>query len=395
MSEKKSPDFLRSDYHTIVIGCGGIGSASLYWLSKTTKEPVLGIEQFKLGHDAGGSQDHSRIIRLAYSDPAYTALTPYTYAAWTAVEKECDIQLVYKCGSIVLGEKDDPYVADYAEAMRSSGIPFDDLSGNEAMKRWPQFTLKETDRVVYQPEGGLVDPKKGNAAHILLSMSRGAHVLKETKVNKVEPIGTSGAKVYTDKGVFTCKKLIITAGAWTNQILSDFGIQIPLNVHKEQVTYYSTPNLKDFSVNNFPVFIAYTKEHGFYSFYGFPIYGEMATKVGWHKSGKIVDPDTRTYETDVEIRDKTAAWLKENIPGFLGPELYTKTCLYTCTPDDHFILDTLPNYPQVSLFVGAGHAYKFASLFGLILSQIALTGKTNYPIQRFSLKRPGLIQSKI
>jgi len=379
------------DYEYIVLGCGGIGSAALYWLSKLSSKPILGIEQFKVGHHAGGSQDHSRIIRLAYNNPNYTRLAPHSFTAWAAVESESDSQLVLKCGSLQIGRKDDKEVEAYAIAMREMGIPFEDFTGTQAMKRWPQLNLSDNDRVLFQADGGIVDARRANATHISLALAHGAKLIEDAKVSKVEPMHQRGAKVFTSKGVFTCKKLVISAGAWTNEILSSFDIHLPLFVLKEQVNYYSTPNLRDFSPRNFPVWLGHTTESGKeHCYYGFPVYGEVATKAGLHNGGVKVDPNTRNFEPDIPAREKVENYLKTYIPGSLGPLLYTKSCLYTCTPDEHFVLDTLPKYPQVSVFVGAGHAYKFACLIGLILAQIAINGKTSYPIKFFSISRPAL-----
>ena len=127
--------------------------------------------------------------------------------------------------------------------------------------------------------------------------------------------------------------------------------------------------------------------HGRDNFYGFPVYGEVATKLGQHMGGHEVTPETRTFELDpVRIR-RYREFLGRYIPGFLGPELYTKTCLYTIPPDQNFVVDTLEEHPQISVAIGAGHAYKFAGLIGRILSELALDGESAFPIGAFRLDR--------
>jgi sarcosine oxidase len=144
---------VKTSYEYIVVGCGGIGSAAVYWLSREAGSEVLGLEQFHLGHDRGGSEDHSRIIRLSYHDPAYTVLTPHTYEAWAEIEEESGIQLVFKTGGLDLESvQDEPrYINQYAGAMAEAGIPYEELSAGEVMERFPQFTLDESVRGVYQP----------------------------------------------------------------------------------------------------------------------------------------------------------------------------------------------------------------------------------------------------
>ena len=121
-----------------------------------------------------------------------------------------------------------------------------------------------------------------------------------------------------------------------------------------------------------------------------PVYGEVATKLGQHVGGYEVTAETRTFEPDPVRQARYRDFLARHVPGFLGPELYTKTCLYTIPPDQNFVIDTLPEHPQISVAIGAGHAFKFASLIGRILSELALNGSSNYPIKAFSIMRPAV-----
>ena len=130
--------------------------------------------------------------------------------------------------------------------------------------------------------------------------------------------------------------------------------------------------------------------HGAHNFYGFPVYGEVATKLGEHMGGHEVTADTRSFEPDPERKERYHDFLSRHLPGFLGSELYTKTCLYTLPPDQNFVIDTLPDHPQISVAIGAGHAYKFAGLIGRILSELALEGESTYPIGPFSIVRPAV-----
>jgi sarcosine oxidase len=375
-------------YDVIVLGCGGLGSAALYWLARRAGSDVLGLEQFRLGHDYGSSQDHSRIIRLSYDDPAYASLTPYTFIAWRDVEDESGIQLVHQTGGIIFGPgggQSPSVVQQYAAAMQQTGIPFEALSAGEAMQRFPQFRLHESDEVLYQAFSGLVDPGKANAVHIALAQARGATILEGTSVTRVEPTH-NGVRLETSAGDFECRRLVVTSGAWTNKVLASVGITLPLTVTEEQVTYFATPHLRQFTPERFPIWIW----HGEDVFYGFPIYGEVATKAGQDVGGDTVTVDTRRMQPNPRPFEKLVRFLEERIPDFLGPVLYTKPCLYTMPPDRGFVLDTLPGLPQISLAIGAGHSFKFACLIGRILSDLALDGKTAYPISAFSLSRPGV-----
>lgn len=379
---------MRRAYEVIVIGCGGIGSAAAYWLARRIGSDVLALEQFALGHNRGSSQDHSRIIRRSYHDPSYTALAAPAYALWSEIEAESGIPLVFRTGGLdleLLGTSGPKDLSHCAATMAADGIAFDELSAQDVMARWPQFSLPEQARGLYQADSGLVDAGKANAVHIALARLHGAIIRDRLPVRAIRSTET-GVEVVTDDGVFSAGHVAIAAGAWTNRLLGDLGIHWPLTVTQEQVTYFATPHLRDFAPDRFPVWIWRAPEE----FYGFPIYGEIATKAGQDVGGVEVTAETRTFEPSLPTRERLVRFLETTIPRFLGPELYTKTCLYTMPPDRHFVIDAAPGHPRVTVAVDAGHAFKFATLIGRILSQLALEGHAEYPIAAFRADRPAL-----
>lgn len=379
---------MRTDYEYIVVGCGGIGAGTLYWLARRAGKDVLGLEQFNLFHLNGGSQDYSRIIRLTYHDAKYTALTPHTYKAWATLEEESGVQVVTRTGSVEFAEVGSPYQADvdlYAAAMDAADIPYERIDGEEMMRRYPQFRFDTPLDVLIQEQTGIADPNRGNAAHIAMARYHGATVLDNCRVNRITPFD-GGVTVHTADGSFTCRQLVVTAGAWVDQVLSSVGMKLHVTVTKEQVTYYATPNLREFAIGRFPIFISHDKN----VYYGFPVYGEVATKAAIDASGPAIDIDNRSFEPEPEMTALLDRWLADHIPGFLGPKMYTRTCLYTMTKDRDFVVDRLPEHPQIIVYCGAGHAYKFASLLGKSMSEMAIDGETQYPIAPFTLNRPAI-----
>ena len=307
---------MKSAYEYIVVGCGGIGSAAAYRLAREAGAEVLALEQFALGHDNGASQDHSRIIRLSYHAPQYTALTRQTYDAWAEVEAESGVQLVVKTGGLDFSDAGTDYADLYAGAMRDAGIPFEELSPKEVMEGWPQFRLDEGIRTLYQADSGLVDARKANAVHQNLARAHGATILAEMPVRRVRAVG-DGVEVETDLATFSAKRLVVAADAWTNQVLAGVGVSWPLTVTQEQVTYFSTTKLRDFSPDRFPIWIW----HGEDILYGFPVYGEVATKAGVDVGVDIVTPDVCTFEPNPRAHDNLIRFLERRSPDYLGPDL--------------------------------------------------------------------------
>src|SRR5262245_51756883 len=309
---------MKRSYDYIVLGCGGIGSGTAYWLAKRAGTQVLALEQFALSHPHGGSQDHSRIIRLTYHDEVYTRLTPLTFTAWSALEEESAVTVITKtnCAQMTLrGGSHQKDLDCYARAMDAAAIPYERVGSDEVMRRWPQFRLDEEVDCLIQPDSGIADANKGNAAHAAMARSYGATILEHCNVTAINPFN-DGVDVLTEGSTFTCKRLVLTAGSWADQVLAGVGVKLGITVTQEQVTYWSTPNLRDFAVGRFPIWIW----HGDEAMYGFPIYGEVATKAAIDASGPIVTPQTRTYDEDPERVQRLETWLAKHIPGFLGPK---------------------------------------------------------------------------
>ena len=224
---------------------------------------------------------------------------------------------------------------------------------------------------------------RGNSAHLELAKRRGAHVVDNCGIERVSSTGTEVA-VVTAQGDFRCERLVVTAGAWSNQVLAQFGSALPLTVTQEQVTYFKPIEPDLFTPDRFPIWIWFDEP----SFYGFPTFGEAGPKVAQDVGGREVTADTRTFDPDPEAFARVETFLSAHIPKALGGVIQTKTCLYDLTPDRDFVVDRLPDHPNVSVALGAAHGFKFASAIGKILSELALDGATPHDLEPFRITRP-------
>jgi sarcosine oxidase len=377
---------MRADYEYIILGLGGLGSAAAYWLSRFAGTDVLGLEQFELGHVRGESQDHSRIIRLSYHTPGYVRLAKRAYESWAIVEADAKAPLVLKTGGLDIAPAGSSIPLDpYAASMQQEGVEFEHLDAREIMQRWPQFTLTEDCQGLFQREGGIAMAAHANAAHQRLAREHGAALIDRSPVTAVRSVAGE-VEVITGGKAFRCRKLIVAAGPWSNTILGFLGITLPLEVTQEQVTYYASPYLKEFDPGRFPVWIWMDDP----CFYGFPVFGEPATKIAQDAGGRLVTADTRSFDSDPDNAARVDAWARRYLPRALGPVYLRKTCLYTLTPDRDFVIDTVPGHEDICVAIGAGHAFKFASVIGRILGELASTGRTVSDLGPFSLERPVL-----
>jgi len=374
---------MNRDYEYIVLGLGGFGSAAAYWLARRAGAGVLGLEQFELGHVRGESQDHSRIIRLSYHEPHYVDLARHAYRAWAEVERDAGEQLVLKTGGLDLGPRESAISLDsYSGSMDAAGVPYERLDAGEIMRRWPQWRLDDDIHGLFQAEGGIAMAARGNAAHQRMARAHGATLLDRTPVDGIRPLDGEIEVLAGGRG-YRCRRLVIAAGPWSNQALAPFGVHLPLRITQEQVTYFASPHADDFRPERFPVWIWMDDP----CYYGFPVFGEPGPKVGQDAGGEETGANTRTFERDDAAFERVVRFLDHRLPSALGPVLYTRTCLYTLTPDRDFVLDTLPERRDVAVAIGGGHGYKFASVIGRILADLAVEGRSVHDLTPFRIDR--------
>ena len=380
---------MKTEYEYVVVGLGGLGSAAAYWLAKRAGKEVLGIEQFSLGHPHGESQDHSRIIRLSYHTPAYVKLSKQSYEAWSFLEKDAGRELIVRTGGVDLWPSGSVIpMTDYTNSLSAEGVPFEIWSVEELRRRFPQFRVNDDVKAMYQSESGIAPAAICNAAHQSIALQHGATLLENTAVQRISCVSDT-CFVQTTNKTYTCRKLVVAGGPWTNRLLANFGMDLPLTVTQEQVTYFEPRQPEQFGPERFPIWIWMDDP----CYYGFPIFGEAAVKIGQDVGGKEVTAETRTYDPDPDALNRVRQFMETHIPEAYGNILYTKTCLYTLTPDRDFVIDAIPSAPNCFIAIGAGHAFKFASLIGKILSELAIDGVTNSDISNFRLTRP-ILQEK-
>ncbi len=381
----------RRDWDLIVVGLGALGSGAAYWASTRPGARVLGLERFEFGHANGASADHSRIIRLSYHRPDYVRLAKRAYETWSAVEAELGERIVTVTGGLDLWPAD-PAIpkADYTESLTAEGVPYDLLDAAEVRRRWPQWRVTDDVTAMWQAQGGLADPYKGNAAHRRLATAHGATLLDRTPVTAIREVGGE-LEVHAGGTVHRAGKVVLAADAWTNELLAPFGRQLPLTVTKEQVTYFAAPDPAAFAPDRFPVWIWMDEP----SFYGFPTYGEAGPKAAQDCGGQPTTPDGRTFDRDEPAYARVRAFMEAHLPGAVGPDILTKTCLYTLTPDRDFVVDRLPEAPGITVVLGAAHGFKYASVLGRIAAELSLDGDSPSAgdLGQFRIDRPILLET--
>lgn len=351
---------------------------------------MVGFEQFELGHVRGASHDHSRIIRRSYHTPEYVRLTAHAYDAWRAVEAESRQRMITITGGIDLfpaGAAIDH--STYTSSLAAESVPYEWIDGAEVRRRWPVFQAGDliTDDVmaVYSPQTGIVPAGLGTQVMQQLAIGRGAKLHGNTPVRAIRPVAGE-VDIVTDDGVCRAGSVVIAVDAWTSRVLQQLDMQIPLAVTREQVSYFTRSDLSGLEVGRFPVWIWMDDP----SFYGFPVFGDVtAVKGAEDCGGSEVDPDKRTFDPDPEMEQRLQRFMGRLLGGGFGAPR-SVTCLYTLTSDRDFVLDRLPDYPQISIALGAAHGFKFAAWFGRTLAGIACGEPVPDELAPFSFTRPSL-----
>lgn len=377
---------MSESYDVIVLGGGAMGSAAAYHLSKNGQRVLL-LEQFEIDHDRGSSYGDSRIIRYSYDHPTYITLARTVFPMWIALEEESGDQLYLKTGGIDFGRSDSMTLSDTFRTVKAENIQHEVLSASKANERFPAFHFDEDMQVLYQPDTGLLNASQCVRTHIRLAESNGADIRANTPVLKIN-VHPQDVEVVTEQGMFTAARIIIAAGSWMKELCATVGIHLPLRPWRCQLNYFQPIKPELYAPGVFPAFIAHL--HSGYTFapYGMSSLNNMGVKLGLHGGSDVSHTIGVDYTPDINMSERARTFVKQNMPYADGKLLQSKICLYTMTPDEHFIIDIHPEYPHVVLASPcSGHGFKFSTLIGSILSDLAISGQTSHDISLFKATR--------
>ncbi len=370
-------------FDDIVIGVGGMGSSKVYHLAQRGLK-VLGLERYDIPNEMGSSHGVTRMIRLAYHEhPSYIPLMQRAYELWHQLENQTGERLLITTGSIRGGTEGSSMFQGSKEACDIHHLPYEVLDGPEINQRFPGYKLPEDVLAVYQADGGFLLSERCIIGYVSAALELGAEVHGREQVLSWEPWG-DGVKIQTDKDSYTAGSLVISAGSWASKLVPDL---TELAIPERQVLAWFQPNQpKLFNPGVFPVWGLEVDEG---RFYGFPSYGMPGFKVGrYHHLNEQVDPDTMDREPNARDEEVLREFTRIYFPDAAGPTLALKTCMFTNTPDEHFILDRLPDYPQVCIAAGfSGHGFKFCSVVGEIMADLSQDGETPHDLSLFRLSR--------
>jgi sarcosine oxidase len=375
-------------YDVIVIGLGGMGSAAAYRLAERGQH-VLGIDRYPPVHNQGSSHGGSRITRQAYfEDPAYVPLLLRAEELWREAETRTGMPIVHYTGGLMIGRPESRTVAGSLASARQRGLDYELLDAGEVHARFPVFTPVEDEIALYERKAGFVVPEASVAAHLRLAAEAGAELHHEELVTRWEPAHAGGVRVHTADGVYTADRLVLCPGAWAPELLADLGVRFEI---ERQVQYWFAPrgSVEPFRQARHPIYVWDPPDGR--QFYGFPATDDDpagGSKVAFFRGGRICTPETIDRTVHQAETDLMTSYTAGRVPDFAGTFLRAVTCMYTNTPDEHFVIARHPAHERVVVACGfSGHGFKFVPVVGEIVADLVTQGETRHPIGLFDPAR--------
>ncbi|MGB8387906.1 N-methyl-L-tryptophan oxidase [Mycobacterium sp.] len=372
-------------YDVIVVGLGGMGSAAAYHLAARGRR-VLGLDRHEPAHDRGSSHGGSRIIRQTYfEDPGYVPLLLRAYELWEKLAADSQRDVYRITGGLFIGPPDCLTVSGSLRASRRWDLPHEVLDATELTGRFPNFIPDPGDIAFYEAKAGFARPELTVRAHLELAGEKSGATLQFG-----EPVlhwnqAAAGVRVTTGRGSYSAEQLVICPGPWAPQVLGSFGVPIAV---ERAVMYWLDPISRVSGFENHPIFI--DENAAGIQAYGFPaIDGPRGgVKVAFARRGIPCTPDTIDRVVHAHEIGELTGRIAELLPGLAGRCLRTATCMYSNTPDHHFVIARHPQCADVTVACGfSGHGFKFVPVVGEILADLVIDRATDHPISLFDPHR--------
>jgi sarcosine oxidase len=376
-------------YDAIVLGAGGVGSAALFHLARRGAR-VLAIDRFAPGHDRGSSHGQTRLIRQAYYEhPDYVPMVRRAFVLWEELERQSGLALYHQIGLVQIGPEAGEVIQGVRASAHSHALPIEELSASECQARFSGLRVPEAYRAIFEARAGYLLVEACVRAHAEQAARLGAQLRVGESIVGWHVEG-SGVVVQTDRGQYSADRLIVAVGAWAGQLLGDLGV--PFEVRRKLLYWFADGDDTYRADRGCPAFL-YDLPQG--CFYGVPQIDSLGVKVAQHTGGAVVD-DPLAVDRGPDAVDQRAVseFVAEFLPGVRPQATSQAVCMYTMTPDAHFVVDRHPEHPQVVFAAGlSGHGFKFTSVLGEALSELALDGRSRLPIEFLSLDRAGLARA--
>jgi sarcosine oxidase len=371
-------------FDVAVLGVGGIGSAACYHLARTGLR-VVGIEQFSIPHSRGSSHGVTRILREGlHENETYVPLVRRALELWRELEKTSGTQLFYQTGSLDIGLPESSIVVGSLNSCRRWSIPHESFAASELRRRYPVLRIYDEMVAVFQPNSGFVLAEGSITAHVNGACDHGAEIHGHEKMIGWEANG-DGYSIQTTHDRYEVGQIVFTVGAWASKVT---GLNVQVRPERAVLGWFQPKeNAARFGVGSLPVWIIDSPDGG--HFYGLPVFGIPGFKLGrLSRNLDEVDPDLPLLEPDSRDEQDLRQFLEKHFPDGNGSLLSMQTAFFEHSPDRHFIIGELPDFPGAWVIAGlSGHGFKYASALGELAKDLLVQRKSGYDLSPFRLDR--------
>jgi sarcosine oxidase len=371
----------------IVVGLGAMGGAAAQHLAERGHQ-VIAFDRFTPPHTKGSSHGQTRMIRQAYwEDRRYIPLVLRAYELWRKLEKDSGRQLLHVTGGVVIGRPQGTLVQRSMESAEAFHLPYRMLTAMETRSRFPAFSVADDAIALWEEQAGYLVPEDCVRAQLERAQSAGATLQFDEPVLGWRADG-DGVAVRTAAGLYHADRLVLTAGSWSAEFLQ--GVSAPLTVTR-QIVYWFEPKspIDNFREDKLPVYLM-EGQPGERVLYGFPALGAASegVKIALHGSDDVCLPDSADRTVQASEETSIRGRIERDLPSLAGRVVHTETCLYTMTPDEHFIIDRHPEFEQVAIAAGfSGHGFKFSNVVGEVIADLSTEGRSSFDLGLFSIDR--------
>ena len=364
-------------YDVIVVGLGAMGSATAYQLARRGMR-VLGLDRFTPPHAFGSSHGETRIIREAYFEhPVYVPMVQRAYELWRDLEKESGTTLLRETGGVMIGRPDSELVKGARHSAELHGLRHEMLTASEVRKRFPALHPENDMVAVWEPRAGVLFPEACISAHLAQAQRYGAELHYEEPMLRWKP-EVEGFRMFTALGEYRGRQVVMTAGAWISSLFPD----LPLRIERQVLFWFDPAGASEmFNSEHCPVHLWQFDGRRF--FYGFPNLGN-GVKVAFHHGGEATTVDAVRREIEPDEMEDIRSAMRRFLPAADGTLRASTVCMYTNTPDEHFLIDRHPGHPQMLIASAcSGHGFKFAPVIGEILADLMEGERPRFDLSLF------------
>ena len=372
-------------YDVIVLGTGGVGAAAAMHLARRGAK-VLGLDRFDPPHDHGSSHGRSRVIRMAYFEhPAYVPLLRRSYELWRELEHRTTMSLFHEVGLLEIGPPAGVVIPGVLRSAARHDLPVERIARDDFTERFPQFHLPAGSEAVLERNAGYLSVEQCVLAHLQEARRAGAELHADEPVVSWQAAGDRSVIVQTERAEYHAAKLVVAAGAWSGPLATELGV--PLRVLRKHLHWFDCPTRRYHVERGTPTFFFELDDGSFY--YGFPQLDGQGVKIAEHGDGQLIaGPSALDRSDDPAERARVRSFARRCLPELSGDCTQHAVCLYTMTPDEHFLVDIHPVHRQVAFAVGlSGHGFKFAAVLGELLADLTLDGRASLTIDFLGMQR--------